>query len=259
MKSNALHTIWIATLLLSGSVSDNGFAQIPGGFSGIALTDPDAVAAARFAVSKQGTAMNFVGIESVDRQVVAGMNYRLTIKVSENGAARTADAVVWRKLDGSHQLTSWTWIGAKAVTAQPGLVKSEFIYETAPFPSCHASTIVQTARGGLVAAWFGGTAEKNPDVGIWVARLERGRWSAPIEVANGIQYRKADGSVVRHPTWNPVLFQPTTGPLMLFYKAGPNPEEWWGMLTASTDGGKSWEQPRRLPEGILGPIKNKPV
>jgi predicted neuraminidase len=137
-------------------------------------------------------------------------------------------------------------------------VRSEFIYETAPFPSCHASTIAET-KHGLVAAWFGGTAEKNPDVGIWVSRLERGKWTAPVEVANGIQYRKADGAVVRHPTWNPVLFQPKDGPLLLFYKAGPSPQTWWGMLTTSTDGGKTWEQPRQLPEGIYGPIKNKPV
>ena len=36
------------------------------------------------------------------------------------------------------------------------MVKSEFIYEEAPFPSCHASSIDQT-REGLIAAWFGGT------------------------------------------------------------------------------------------------------
>jgi predicted neuraminidase len=49
------------------------------------------------------------------------------------------------------------------------------------------------------------------------------------------------------------------GPLKLFYKVGPNPREWWGMVMESEDGGKTWSPPRRLPAGILGPIKNKPV
>jgi predicted neuraminidase len=140
--------------------------------------------------------------------------------------------------------------------AAPGAVlSSEFIYESAPYPSCHASTIVETDRRELVAAWFGGTAEKNPDVGIWVSRLENGKWTPSVEVANGIQ---RDGT--RHPTWNPVLFQPRGGaPLMLFYKVGPSPQTWWGELRTSTDGGKTWSVARRLPDGIYGPIKNKPV
>jgi hypothetical protein len=46
----------------------------------------------------------------------------------------------------------------------------EFIFETAPFPESHASTIAETPSG-FVAAWFGGTKERNPDVGIWVSRL----------------------------------------------------------------------------------------
>ncbi len=147
------------------------------------------------------------------------------------------------------------WSRMEAAEAQPGLLKSEFIYETAPFPSCHASTIVEPAvGGGLVAAWFGGTDEKNPDVGIWVARNEGGKWTAPVEVANGIQ---AKGK--RRPCWNPVLFQPKSGPLLLFYKVGPTPMTWWGMLRTSTDGGRTWSGARRLPDGILGPIKNKPV
>lgn len=129
----------------------------------------------------------------------------------------------------------------------------EFIYETAPFPQCHASTIVET-KDGLVAAWFGGTRERNPDVGIWLSRHEVGKWTAPVEVANGVQ---TDGS--RHPCWNPVLFQPKTGPLLLFYKVGPSPSSWWGMLRTSTDAGKTWSDATRLPNGILGPIKNKPV
>ena len=140
-----------------------------------------------------------------------------------------------------------------SANTQPGLVKSEFIYESAPFPECHASTIAET-KDGLIAAWFGGTREKNPDVGIWVARLEKGQWTAPVEVANGIQ-----SPTNRFPCWNPVLFQPSQGPLLLFYKVGPTPSSWWGMLMTSKDAGKSWSDPRRLPEGILGPIKNKPV
>src|SRR5678815_1809353 len=59
-------------------------------------------------------------------------------------------------------------------------------------------------------------------------------------------------------SWNPVLFQPKEGPLLLFYKVGPSPSEWWGMLETSTDDGKTWSAPKRLPDRVLGPIKNKP-
>ncbi|MBL9188593.1 MAG: exo-alpha-sialidase [Opitutaceae bacterium] len=134
------------------------------------------------------------------------------------------------------------------------VVRSEFIYEKAPYPSCHASTIVETAPGKLVASWFGGTAEKNPDVGIWVSRHEGSGWTTPVEVANGVR----DGAP-RVPTWNPVLFQPKSGPLLLFYKVGPSPQTWWGELRTSPDGGRTWSAARRLPDGIYGPIKNKPV
>ena len=137
---------------------------------------------------------------------------------------------------------------------QRGPVISEFIFESAPYPSVHASTIVERRGGGLVAAWFGGTAERNPDVGIWVARHEAGKWTTPVEVANGVQ-----SPTLRHPTWNPVLFQPAQGPLLLFYKVGPSPSTWWGMMTSSADGGRTWAPPTRLPDGILGPIKNKPI
>ena len=133
------------------------------------------------------------------------------------------------------------------------VVRSEFIFERAPFPSAHASTIVES-RDGLVAAWFGGTAERNPDVGIWVSRRDAAGWSAPVEVANGV---RPDGT--RHPCWNPVLFQPSNGPLVLFYKVGPNPSQWWGLARTSSDGGRTWSAAITLPAGILGPIRAKPI
>jgi hypothetical protein len=40
--------------------------------------------------------------------------------------------------------------------ALAAIVLTEFVYERAPFPSAHASTIVET-HDGLVAAWFGGS------------------------------------------------------------------------------------------------------
>lgn len=147
---------------------------------------------------------------------------------------------------------------------QAGLVSRGFIYESAPFPQCHASTITETP-GGLVAAWFGGLKEKDPSVGIWVARNESGMWSEPVEVADGVQL---DGK--RLPCWNPVLWQTwpgdakwagqeTVDPLLLFYKVGPSPSTWWGMVKRSEDGGRTWSVAERLPVGVLGPIKNKPV
>ncbi|MEQ1850553.1 MAG: exo-alpha-sialidase [Chthoniobacteraceae bacterium] len=251
MNSPSLATVLLTSLLLAVGLP-RGIAQRPGGFTEIENRDEQALAAAKFAVTAHDPKLKFESIEKVERQVVAGMNYRLTLKVSDNGKERRADAVVWRKLDGQHALSLWKWLDG--APAKPGLIKSEFIYETAPFPSCHASTIVETSAGGLVTAWFGGTAEKNPDVCIWVSRLEDGKWTAPVEVANGVQ---AVGA--RHPTWNPVLFQPKDAPLMLFYKVGPNPEQWWGEFKTSADGGRTWSAARKLPDGFLGPIKNKPV
>jgi hypothetical protein len=176
---------------------------------------------------------------------------------------------------------------AGAVSTKPAFhaikaVEEGFLYEKAPFPSCHASTIVETDKGTLIAAFFGGTAERNPDVCIWVTRKEKGQkeWGPLMQVADGVQ-RPGEAGVAagtgtagtqpsRLPTWNPVLFQPkvlavgggvngTYGPVQLYYKVGPAPALWWGMEVISEDDGKTWGRPKRLPDGILGPIKDKPI
>lgn len=150
----------------------------------------------------------------------------------------------------------------------PAILQTEFIYPPGegPTPTCHSSTIVETP-GGLVASWFGGTNEPHIDNSIWVSRQVDGKWTKPLEVADG-----SEGESQDHRTGNPVLFQPATGPLMLFYKV-VDPEvgrasHWWGMLTTSDDGGQTWSEPRRigqsekLGEGnphLLGPVKNKPI
>lgn len=154
-----------------------------------------------------------------------------------------------------------------APMAEPGkgiCVSAELIYslDNRPTPQCHASTIVET-KSGMVAAWFAGTHEKNPDVGIRVARHDGRRWLPSVEVADGVQ-----SDDLRYPCWNPVLFQPAEGPLLLFYKVGPSPSQWWGMLKTSIDDGVTWSPAYKLGTDLklgeknphlAGPVKNKPI
>lgn len=136
----------------------------------------------------------------------------------------------------------------------PGLVKEEFVFTKAKFPQCHASTLCETSRG-IVVAWFGGTREKDKDVGIWVSYNDGRQWTSPKEWANGIQH--AD---LRYPCWNPVLYQPPgDSPTMLFFKVGPDPRSWWGEIMVSYDRGRTFRNRRRLPEGIDGPVRCKPI
>ncbi|MBM4073890.1 MAG: neuraminidase (sialidase) [Planctomycetes bacterium] len=124
-----------------------------------------------------------------------------------------------------------------------------FIFEKAPFPSCHASTIVEVAAGRFLAAWFGGKAEGAADVKIWQSHFDGKAWTPPVVAAEEPGF----------PCWNPVLFRSRAGTLSLFYKAGRSPERWSGYVRRSRDGGKTWGDVEQFPAGLLGPIKNKPI
>ena len=139
-------------------------------------------------------------------------------------------------------------------TGHPAIVKDEFLYTKAPFPEAHASTIVETKKGDLVVAYFGGTKERNPDVCIWVSRKQKSanEWTAPVMVADGVFGDK------RYACWNPVLYEMPNGELWLFFKIGASVGEWTGWLTKSKDGGRTWSRREPLPDGFLGPVKNKP-
>jgi predicted neuraminidase len=151
-------------------------------------------------------------------------------------------------------------LGGVASAAEPtakslgsdSIITQEFIYDEAPFPKCHASTIVETADG-LLCAWFGGSDEGKRDVSIWLSRFEKGEWTRPAMVVDGVQ---ADGT--RHPCWNPVLVA-SGRDVTLYFKVGPSPSKWWGERIQSSDGGRNWSQREKLPAEYLGPIKNKPL
>lgn len=165
-------------------------------------------------------------------------------------------------------------------TKNAAILSDEFLYEKASFPECHGATIVETRNGDLVASFFGGTKERNPDCCIWVCRKPKGakEWTAPQLAADGIFSLKdpeaalagvdstctpvmdAKGKLIarRKACWNPVLFQVPGGDLILFYKIGLKVADWTGWLVRSRNGGKTWSKREPLPKGFLGPIKNKP-
>lgn len=153
-----------------------------------------------------------------------------------------------------------TQLPALEKVGEGALIQMEFLYplDNKPTATVHASTLAETPSG-LVVAFFSGKHEGHPDVGIRVSRYQNNHWSWPVEVANGFQ-----NDSLRYPTWNPVLFAPQNGPLTLYYKEGPNPREWWGMVKTSGDDGKTWSYARRIGKNeeigwLIGPVKNKPI
>jgi len=127
-------------------------------------------------------------------------------------------------------------------------INKQDLFETAPFESCHASTLVELRDGSLLAAWFGGSGEGEPDVAIWTAHHTAAGWSQPTLLA-------------RQPnvaTWNPVLFHTSDGRLWLYYKVGPVVSDWTAARLVSTDEGRTWSAPEYLPAGLLGPSRTKP-
>ena len=142
------------------------------------------------------------------------------------------------------------------IPQKKGIVTNEFLYEKADFPQAHSATIVETTAGDLVSAFFGGTREGAPDVCIYTCRKDKGsdKWTAPALAADGIL-----SPTLRKACYNPVLYQMKDGSLYLFYKIGNKVSDWVGYLKKSDDGGRTWSKAYQLPEGYLGPIKNKIV
>lgn len=129
----------------------------------------------------------------------------------------------------------------------------DFVFgEDRPFLECHASSIIQTATGDLLCAFFAGTKEKDSDVGIWVAKFTDGAW-APLET-------KIKVTNLAH--WNPVLFRDTENVIHLFFKVGKNVPVWQTWWTSSEDNGITWSEPEELVRGDIGgrgPVKNQPI
>lgn len=98
-------------------------AQLPGGYRDVLVNDKDVIKTAAFAIETKNKAgkekLTLEKIVKAEMQVVAGRNFRLTLDVSDAGKTRRAVAVVWAKLDGTFELTSWTWPAGTKEKAEP--------------------------------------------------------------------------------------------------------------------------------------------
>lgn len=135
-----------------------------------------------------------------------------------------------------------------------GIIFSGYVFQDELSGQCHASSIVETGDGKLMTVWFGGSYEGAEDVAILASSFTNEKWEKPYKLAVGFV-----NDSVSLPCWNPVLHMSVSGRLFLFYKIGKNPREWRGMMKFSDDNGLTWSESAQLPDGVLGPIKNKPV
>lgn len=105
-----------ASILLAAAGSFKAFPQetpapIAGGYVEASTSDREVVSAANFAVGrkrrKQGGRLTLVSIERAETQVVAGVNYRLCLRVRRRGRTQEVATVVYRDLRRRYSLTSW--------------------------------------------------------------------------------------------------------------------------------------------------------
>lgn len=131
--------------------------------------------------------------------------------------------------------------------------KRSFVFgDHRPFPQCHASTLVRLQNGGFLVASFGGTEEKDDDVGIWLSKGDGKTWSKAVEIAK----------LRNDAHWNPVLFQSPEGKVFLYFKVGKTIPKWETWVMTSEDNGQTWSDAYELvtgDRGGRGPVRNKPI
>jgi predicted neuraminidase len=105
----------------------------------------------------------------------------------------------------------------------------------------HAATLAELPNHDLLAAWYGGTDEIDPDVNIFVSRLDHrtGRWTAPRAIENG------RGAGVKS-VGNPVLVVDKNGVRLFFVAVIVGGWSGSTICVTSSPDGEQWSPPHRI-------------
>lgn len=119
MKNSSRVMTFLVALSVAFSFAIVGFAQnrpIMGGYKTAPTDDAEVIEAAEHAVSeraeKESASLKLVSVERAERQVVAGTNYRLCLKVAiddeeDSGETQDVKVMVHRSLQKQYSLKSW--------------------------------------------------------------------------------------------------------------------------------------------------------
>ncbi len=116
MKKQLLFCFFVLAMIFGVSAAFTKVAAqndepIAGGYATASVTDKEVRKATAFAVSarakRTGKAITLVNIRKAGVQVVAGLNYRVCMRVRDGRQTRTATAVVYRDLRKRMSLTRW--------------------------------------------------------------------------------------------------------------------------------------------------------
>ncbi len=112
--------------------------------------------------------------------------------------------------------------------------------------TAHAPSLIETADGGLLCAWFAGSFEGSGDISVVVSKLDPVEqvWSVPVVVSKG-----ADRS-----EQNPAFFRSPEGSIWLIYTSQLSRQEGKDnmqftsiiMVQKSNDEGRTWGEPEVL-------------
>lgn len=113
MKKHILYYTLAIAMVFGIYASANAVsAQVTGGYGDTSVADKDVKRAAAFAVRTRANQMHrvikLVKIQKAEVQVVAGLNYRICVRVSDSrGRRSTITAVVYKNLKNRRSLSSW--------------------------------------------------------------------------------------------------------------------------------------------------------